>query len=379
MRYLALCCIARDEDPFLKEWLAYHALMGVEHFYIYDHCSKNPIRQALGSFADDSRVTVRRVAGEKMQIPAYDDCLRSFGGDCRWIGFLDLDEFVLPMRDNDLRVLLSEFESYGGLAATWHLFGSSGHLRRPEGPVIKNYLQAFAVQDSYHVKCFVQPARTIQALGPHTFRYGPEHFCVNEDHYPVSPTCPCTFSSGRLVRVHHYFLRSQQDFEEKVRRGRADSDDPAKNHRMDMFYNSIAVPCVEDAAIQRFLPPLEAALREGALPDPIVFPPTCLSYEDFMDAAMKLHEAGQPEKAQALLCQGALEHGEKADLWTLRALIAQAAGRETRADVFIRQALVRECTQTVHAQLLSLLRARGLNSQAEGLEAVLRRYPDFFA
>ena len=98
-----------------------------------------------------------------------------------------------------------------------------------------------------------------------------------------------------------------------------------------------------------------------------------------MDAAMTLHEAGQSEKAQALLCRGVLEHGEKADLWTLRALIAQAAGREARAEVFIRQALVRECTQTGHVQLLSLLRARGLNSQAEGLEAVLRRYPDFFA
>ena len=28
MRYLALCCIVKDENMFLKEWLAYHALLG---------------------------------------------------------------------------------------------------------------------------------------------------------------------------------------------------------------------------------------------------------------------------------------------------------------------------------------------------------------
>ena len=46
MRYLALCCIVKDENMFLKEWLAYHALLGVEHFYIYDNMSAVPVREA---------------------------------------------------------------------------------------------------------------------------------------------------------------------------------------------------------------------------------------------------------------------------------------------------------------------------------------------
>ena len=37
--YLAICAIFRDEAPFLDEWIAFHRLMGVEHFFLYDNGS----------------------------------------------------------------------------------------------------------------------------------------------------------------------------------------------------------------------------------------------------------------------------------------------------------------------------------------------------
>ena len=51
MKYAALCCIAKDEDAFLKEWLACHSLMGFEHFIIYDNQSSRPIADQLEGFA----------------------------------------------------------------------------------------------------------------------------------------------------------------------------------------------------------------------------------------------------------------------------------------------------------------------------------------
>ena len=378
MHYLALCCIAKDEDPFLREWVAYHALLGVEHFYIYDNFSKRPIREVLGPFAEDSRVTIRRIPGSKMQLPAYDDCLTSFGSQCQWIGFLDLDEFVCPMQDSDLRVLLSEFEPYGGLASTWHLFGSSGHLKRPQGSVIRNYTEAFAVQESYQNKCFVQPSRTAQALSSHYFRYAPGYFCVNEDHYPVSPGCQSTFSPGKRVRVNHYFLRSQQDFEEKLIRGRADTDDPQSMLSMYFFYAGAERACVEDRHAQRILPQLEKALQGNRLPKVTPSLPVNTPFQDLADAAMKFHEAGQTEKALACLCCGDPRYKEVADLWTLRAFLARAAGQTKRADIFIRQSLQREATKTGYAQLRSLLLDQGLTEQAEGVKVILERYAEFF-
>ena len=377
MQYLAFCCIAKDENHFLKEWLAYHALLGVEHFYIYDNCSQVPIRELLSGFADDSRVTIRRIAGQKMQLPAYDDCLQSFGATCRWMGFIDIDEFALPVVDNDLRVLLSEFEAYGGLGATWHLFGPSGHLCRPEGPVIKNYTQAFAVQESYHIKSFVQPARTVQCLNPHYFRYQPGYYCVNEEHYPISPGMQCTFASGRKVRVNHYFLKSQQDFEQKLIRG-GGARDKSKGFEMIMFYDGAARATVEDTTITRFLPRLEKALSSGTLPLPSPLLPADAPPEEVLEIAMAFYEAGQPEKALACLCHPNPKNEDKADFWIMRSLSAFVSQQPERAETFIRQALIREASETGYAHLRTLLRSKGRDDLAEGIDTILRRCPDYF-
>ena len=379
MHYLALCCIAKDEDHYLREWLAYHSLLGVEHFYIYDNCSAVRIRDLLGDFVDGSRVTIRRIEGQKMQLPAYDDCLQSFGARCKWVGFLDIDEFALPLRDNDLRVLLAEFEEYGGLAATWHLFGSSGHLSRPKGLVIKNYTEAFTVQESFQIKCFVQPSRTEQCLNPHHFRYLPGHYCVNEDHFPVSPKLQCTFSPGRRVRVNHYFLKSQQDFEEKLRRGRADTTDTNKAHAMIMFYDGAQKACTKDMEILRFLPGLETTMRKKKLPPPNPLLPVDVPTDALLESALAFNNAGQPAKALACLCHGNPEHEAKADFWTLRALLASTLQEPERSELFIRQALVREASETAHAHLRSLLEKRGRMDLAEGITTILRRYPGYFS
>lgn len=378
MHYLALCCIVKDEDPFLREWLAFHSLLGVEHFYIYDNCSKNLIRKQLEGFVNGARVTIRRVEGKRMQLPVYDDCLKSFGDSCRWIGFIDIDEFVCPMRDTDLRVLLAEFEQYGGLGATWHMIGSSGHLRRPAGPVIANYTQAFAVQESFVVKSFVQPSRTAQCGNPHTFRYLPGYYCVNEDHYPLSPSQQFTFATGRKVRINHYFLRSQQDFEEKLQRGRADSTDSSNAHAMIMFYDGSTRAWVEDREIQRFLPALEAALREDSLRPPAFIPPEAIDPPELLELATAFSDAGQLDKAMACLCHPDPRHAEKADFWTMRALLAQAAGDLERAEIFVRQSLEREGTQTAFALLRVLLKARGREDLAANIDAIFRRYPKDF-
>ena len=37
----------KDEERFLDEWLAYHRLIGVDHFFLYDHASEPPLRELV--------------------------------------------------------------------------------------------------------------------------------------------------------------------------------------------------------------------------------------------------------------------------------------------------------------------------------------------
>lgn len=36
---ISLCLIFNNEAPFLKEWLDYHIVVGIDHFYLYNNNS----------------------------------------------------------------------------------------------------------------------------------------------------------------------------------------------------------------------------------------------------------------------------------------------------------------------------------------------------
>ncbi|WP_369598480.1 glycosyltransferase family 2 protein, partial [uncultured Muribaculum sp.] len=38
---VSLCLIFKDEEPYLKEWIDYHILIGVDHFYLYNNNSSD--------------------------------------------------------------------------------------------------------------------------------------------------------------------------------------------------------------------------------------------------------------------------------------------------------------------------------------------------
>ena len=35
--YLAVCAIYRNEAPYLREWIEFHRLVGVERFFLYNN------------------------------------------------------------------------------------------------------------------------------------------------------------------------------------------------------------------------------------------------------------------------------------------------------------------------------------------------------
>ncbi len=373
MHYLALCCIAKDEDPFLKEWLTYHAMLGVEHFYIYDNMSAQPIAKLLEGFADKSRVTIRRIAGKAMQLSAYANCLEDFGSSCQWIGFIDVDEFICPTKDADLRVLLSEFEPYAALAMTWTMMSSSGHITRPRGPVIKNYRQRMpyaATAANLHIKCIVRPSKTLAVYKPHVFRYAPGEVCVNDEHYPVPVDAPFTFSNRRLVSLYHYFYRSQQDYEEKLLRGRADVGD-AIQRNYDPFYAQAQIAVEEDRGMDRFIPGLEKALSSPKLVPAKTYRGNGDSLFAYIEDAQAFLKVGQLEKAAASLSHALPQYSDKVDIWILRALIARQAGFLERAERFLRIALSLEETPNTYLELIALKQRQKRYSEAAALQVFL--------
>ena len=225
MHKLAICAIAKNEHFGLEEWVAYHRVVGVEHFYIYDNDSMVPVRQTLAKGIAAGYITCIEYPGLSKQMPAYTDCLTNFGKDNEWIAFIDCDEFLFPKQTDYVPDVLDGFINYGSLQVNWILFGSSGHIQRPQGLVIENYTKASTkdYKENLHTKAIVQPQYAIRAGGnPHHFIFQPGYIAVNEGYHHV-PNAWSAIHSVEKLQLNHYTIKSLDDFIMKVNKGRADA------------------------------------------------------------------------------------------------------------------------------------------------------------
>ncbi|WCT12742.1 glycosyltransferase family 92 protein [Mucilaginibacter jinjuensis] len=221
--YLSIGCIVKDEDEYLEEWINYHLKIGVQHFFIYDNQSTKPVKQLMKELNLSQYVTVVPIAGEVKQLVAYTNCIKRFRIISRWIAFIDVDEFIVPkLTHGNLPALLKEYEAYGGLAINWQMFGSAGHVKRTGKPVVESFLQR-AEKDFHinrHVKSIVQPVHVKSVHDPHSFIYRAPYYAVNENFNRVVDA----FSDPSVdkVQINHYYCKSFDQFQDKMKRGYSD-------------------------------------------------------------------------------------------------------------------------------------------------------------
>lgn len=265
MFYLGICAIIKDEDRHLDEWLAYYAALGVEAFYLYDNGSKLPLHKRLKNYFSlysPEAFRIHEIPGEKLQLSAYQHCVDSYQNDCRWMAFIDLDEFIVPLKNDSIPELLQGYEKYSGLALSWKVFGTNGHLFAPEGLQIENYTRALGPEHSRssHVKSIVAPSRISHFITPHN----PE---VLEKSPPVVDVLErpvvgpfITPPVWEIAQVNHYYYRSRKEYYAKLRKPRADNNEL----RTDAVNGKVVAPegHIEDTSAVRFVPKVKEILRQ---------------------------------------------------------------------------------------------------------------------
>ncbi len=220
--YITLCLIAKDENSYLAEWLDYHILLGVEHFWIYDNDSTVPLEESIQPYIQKGWVTINKIHGKGMQLFAYDHCLQTYGNLSRWIGFIDTDEFIVLKSSPNLLEFLKDYEKFGGMALNSMFFGDNKQQNRPLCGQVAGYLMRTSPEFIRNrlIKSIVQPARTLFPICPHTFMYSEGNFCVNEREHRVDDQFfPVQISK---IQLNHYYTRSKQELTEKIMRGRGD-------------------------------------------------------------------------------------------------------------------------------------------------------------
>ena len=132
---LTVCGIFRDEAPYLAEWVTFHRLQGVEHFWLYDTLSEDDWRSELAPELAAGIVTVTPWPEEAGQPSAYLDCLQRHRDETRWMAFIDIDEFLFSPSGRRLPEVLRAFDHRPGVVANWRMLQSAGASDPPRGAV----------------------------------------------------------------------------------------------------------------------------------------------------------------------------------------------------------------------------------------------------
>lgn len=220
--YLAICAIAKDEGPYFREWIEWHRKMGVEQFYIYDNGSTDATKETLQPYIDSGLVTYRYFPGYRKQLAAYDDCLAHHRFEARWIAFIDIDEFIVPLADKTIPEFLARFEEFPVVEINWLIYGSNGLNEKSEVPVMERFSRHSKPDHrlNRHVKSIVDPRRVFNMIGCHeAARISGK--AADPHGKPITKNFRDREPQQDIIRINHYAVKSRHEFIEKQTRGRA--------------------------------------------------------------------------------------------------------------------------------------------------------------
>lgn len=229
---LALVSVFQNEAAWLREWLEFHLLCGVQHALLYDNQSTDASLEVLKPYVARGLVTIIPWPGPftgAHMIGAFHNGVTRMRGVARWVACIDTDEFLVSPTEPNLVALLADYErrvpNIGALSANWLMFGTSNVPDLGERLLIETLVRRAVVSrgENRHVKSLVRPDRVAHMSN--------QHFAMLHAGY-VQLSCNGTPFGGAMspyidcstLRVHHYWTRTESYVPVKAaRRARYDS------------------------------------------------------------------------------------------------------------------------------------------------------------
>jgi hypothetical protein len=207
---VALVCIAKNEENYIKEWVEYHTKLGFDNIFIY----QNDWRCEY----EHPKLIKIPFDGLSQQMNAYNDWLCKKRNDFQFVAFFDVDEFLVLKKHNTIQEFLSNYTDKNGVAINWYFFGNNGHDKVIDGEY--SQLKRFTKREekmNFHIKTILN-CKVNSRMSVH-----------NPDYVPLVSPEGISFigpynkkSSDEIAQLNHYFCKTPEEFLKKCERGRAD-------------------------------------------------------------------------------------------------------------------------------------------------------------
>lgn len=267
---VVLVSIFKNEAKYMKEWIEYYKLIGIDHFYLYNNNSEDNYFETLKEYIEEGNVTLIEWPQIPGQLPAYKNWYENYRKDCGYAAFVDLDELICPVYDSDIKKWLNHYKKYPVIKMDWVMFGTSSQLthdsdrllieqydscwnkRLTIGKIIYN-----CFYDISEFKAICMHLSTVRKFGLYILPFN--------DYGNVSLWGGVEFGSfgKHTIQLNHYYSRSLEGLQCKISRGDAVFKD--KQYSLMNYMERENMNKRKDYTIQRFMLQLKLKMNKIGL------------------------------------------------------------------------------------------------------------------
>jgi len=257
---VSVMAILKDEAPNMEEWLCHHMAIGVDHFFLYDNGSTDELHEVLKPYADHGVVTTVYFPMRGLQRDANNHVVRFFGDTSEWIAYVDIDEFLVPERDESMADVMARYPDAEQVLVSRKEFCYSGHRTPVEGLVTeayREYSQQVPRMGTREIlaKPIIRP-RGVARVGIHN-AFTMHGRTVNTAGEPTSEQATVIEDpSYANLQMNHYFTKSRQEFQAKRTRA------TTSTHAFQLPDVPFDIPGQVDHVIDRWQPRTRALMEE---------------------------------------------------------------------------------------------------------------------
>jgi len=220
---ICLVAILKDEETFLDEWLVYHRMIGIDHFFLYDDDPQDLLTEFVSPHNAFCTViswhtlssAVNPETRMSNQVNAYWHAVENYIRGYDWVVFLDGDEFIVLKEHQNIKSFLSGLKGAVSISLNWHIFGHNGYYDDPDDLITVSLTKRKALP-SKNVKTLTRTDAIAGIRNAHfcQLKYGGR---IDTNGKPYQEE----LYQGKtaVAHINHYQCRSFKNWMGRVKRG----------------------------------------------------------------------------------------------------------------------------------------------------------------
>ena len=115
MESIVVCAVFQDAAFYILEWLAFHRMIGVDRFVLYDEASTDGTAALIARSRFARQATVIACPGGMERTAMYRDFVANRAAGATWAAIIEAGDFLHPLAADSLRATLPRYDGFSAV------------------------------------------------------------------------------------------------------------------------------------------------------------------------------------------------------------------------------------------------------------------------